>query len=94
MELDEKTLLTLIKEVRRDFQIPPYFEDSGLKTYALEGEVFLLGQNPGRDIAKDKTYRMLLKNYINYAYHHQVDVYLSNFSQLILSWKLGSEVPQ
>ena len=92
MGLNEQTLLTLIKEVRLEFQIPPYFRDEGLKNYAHEGEMYLLRLNPGRDINKDKTYRMSLKNYVNYAYHHKVNEWKQNYATLILEWQLGSEV--
>lgn len=92
MELEDTSLLTLVKEVRQDFQIPPYFSDEGLKRYALEGEAYLMGMNPGRDIEQDITYRMLLSNYINYAYHHRVNEWKQNYATLILEWQLGSEV--
>ena len=48
--------------------------------------------NPGRDIEQDITYRMLLSNYINYAYHHSVNEWKQNYATLILEWQLGSEV--
>lgn len=92
MELEERSLLELIKEVRPEFQIPPYFKDAGLKNYALEGEAYLMSLNPGRNIEKDKTYRMLLKNYIYYAYHHRVNEWKQNYATVILEWQLGSEV--
>lgn len=92
MELEERSLLELIKEVRTEFQIPPYFKDTGLKNYALEGEAYLMSRNPGRDIKMDKTYRMLLKNYIYYAYHHRVNEWKQNYATVILEWQLGSEV--
>ena len=57
-------LKELIKEVRRDYQIPPFFEDEGLIAYAEEGMSLLEGLNPLADLNKDKTYQNLLKNYI------------------------------
>lgn len=90
--MDEKSLLELIVEVRRDYQIPPFFEDDGLKAYAKEGENILLSLNPGRDINKDQTYRMLLKNYIYYAYYHRTNEWKQNYAQMILEWQIGSEV--
>ena len=38
------------------------------------------------------TIRMLLKNYVYYAYHHKVNEWEDNYKALILSWQMGSEV--
>lgn len=92
MELGEESLHDLVREVRRDFQIPPYFEDEGLIRYAKEGEAYLLELNPGKNIEIDHTYRMLLKNYMYYAYHHIVYEWEQNYASLILKWQLESEV--
>ena len=85
---------TIVKEVRGEFQIPPYFSDEALKNYAAEGYERLLGLNPGRDLKNDKTFRMLLKNYIYYAYHHKVNEWEQNYANLILSWQMSSEVDE
>lgn len=87
-------LKELIKEVRRDYQIPPFFEDEGLIAYAEEGMSLLEGLNPLADLNKDKTYQSLLKNYINYAYYHKVDDFMRNYEHAILSWQAGTEVPE
>lgn len=92
--MKEESLCKLINEVRHDYQIPPYFGDEGLKNYALEGEMILINLNPGRDIEKDHVYRMLLKNYINYAYHKITNEWKTNYATMILEWQLGSEVPE
>lgn len=80
----------LIYEAREEFQIPPYFPDSGLLNYLNEGKVRLEFLNP---LAKedDKTYRMLLKNYIYYAYHHKVHEFEDNYGSLILTWQMGAK---
>ena len=92
--MGENVLQILIDEVRQEFQIPPYFEDSGLKNYVLEGEAVLLGLNPGRDVESDLRYRSLLKSYVYYAYHHQINEWRKNYAFLILEWQLGTEVEE
>ena len=81
----------LAVEVRREFQIPPYFPDEALIQYLEEGKERLDFLNPGRDIDNDMTFRMLLKNYVYYAYHHKVNEWEQNYAAVILSWQLGSE---
>lgn len=92
--MDKKTLLKLIKEVRQEFQIPPYFGDEGLMNYAKEGARYLLSRNPLGDIANDEIFQMLLKNYVNYAYYHRVNEWKENYASMILEWMLGSEVTE
>lgn len=92
MELLEASITTLVGEVRREFQIPPYFRDEGLKNYIKEGESVLLPLVPTADIDVDFTYRMLLKNYVNYAYYHKVSEWRENYSSMILEWQLNQEV--
>jgi len=82
----------LKKEVRQEFQIPPYFPDEAIENYLREGQARLDMLNPGRNLEEDMTYRMLLKNYVYYAYHHKVNEWESNYASLILSWQLESEV--
>lgn len=82
----------LITEVRQEFQIPPYFPDTGIGNYIREGIDWLDRLNPGRDYDTDLTYRSLLKNYVYYAYHHKVNEWENNYATLILSWQMGSEV--
>ena len=84
----------LVKEVREEFQIPPYFSDEGLKRYLQEGKTRLDELNPGRYFDTDLTFRMLLKNYTYYAYHHKVHEWEQNYANLILNWQLGSEVQE
>lgn len=82
----------IVYEVRREFQIPPFFPDEGLVNYAKEGQARLTYLNPKANLEKDCTYRSLLKNYIYYAYHHKVHEWEENYQNLIVSWQLGSEV--
>ncbi|WP_461809836.1 hypothetical protein [Faecalimonas sp.] len=82
----------LIIRVREEYQIPPYFSDEGIKSYAIEGETRLKSLNPIADTKNDETYKMLLKTYIYYAYHHKIDEWEKNYENLIVSWQLGTEV--
>lgn len=82
----------IVYEVRREFQIPPFFPDEGLVNYAKEGQARLTYLNPKANLEKDCTYRSLLKNYIYYAYHHRIHEWEENYRNLIVSWQLGSEV--
>ena len=82
----------IVYEVRREFQIPPFFPDEGLVNYAKEGQARLTYLNPKANLEKDCTYRSLLKNYIYYAYHHRLHEWEENYRNLIVSWQLGSEM--
>lgn len=81
----------LITQIRREFQIPPYFPDDALAEYVKEGKERLEKLNPGSDLEKDHTFRMLLKNYVYYAYHHKVNEWEQNYASLITNWQLGTE---
>lgn len=83
----------LLDEIRAEFQIPPFFPDESLNNYVVEGMAWLGCLNPGKNIEDDKIFRSLLKNYVYYAYHHKINEYQENYAGLILSWQLGSEVP-
>lgn len=82
----------LASEVRKEFQIPPYFPEEIIERYLKEGKARLDGLNPGRDVEKDSVFRMLLKNYAYYACYHKVNEWEQNYANVILSWQLGSEV--
>lgn len=59
--MNEAELNALVKEMRDDYQIPPYHPDSELKNYAKEGEMHLGKLNSGCSITEDLLYRSLLK---------------------------------
>lgn len=82
----------LINEIRTEFHIPPYFDDRGIENYINEGVARLDFLNPGRNYDKDLIYRMLLKNYVNYAYYGIVNEWEKNYEQTIVMWQMGSEV--
>lgn len=82
---------TIIYEIRKEFQIPPFFGDEQLMNYVKEGKARLDALNPGRDPGTDLTFRSLLKNYVYYAYQHRIDDWERNYQSLILSWQMGSE---
>ena len=81
----------IIYEIRKEFQIPPFFNDEQLMNYVKEGKARLDSLNPGRDPDTDLTFRSLLKNYVHYAYQHRIDDWERNYQSLILSWQMGSE---
>lgn len=87
---DERELL--VQEMRDEFQIPPYYNDMQLANLAKEGETVIGGLNPGQSISKDLTYRMLIKNYMYYAYHHRVSEFMDNYANIILTWQMETEV--
>ncbi|BFK24974.1 hypothetical protein [Blautia producta] len=80
-------------EVREEFQIPPYFDDTALMSYVKEGAAWMERLNPAYDPDGDSRCRGLLKNYVNYAYHHKINEFFDNYSSVILQWQLESEVP-
>lgn len=90
--MNEKELASLVEEMREEFQIPPYYEDKQLANLAKGGEHAVGRLNPGCSIIKDLTYRMLLKNYMYYAYHHRVSEFMDNYSSMILTWQMETEV--
>lgn len=90
--MSKEELATLVKEMRDEFQIPPYYEDTQLTILAKEGERTVGGLNPGCSITDDLTYRMLLKNYMYYAYHHRVHEFMENYASVILTWQMETEV--
>ena len=46
----------LITEIRQDYQIPPYFQDTGLMRYLEEGKARLDFLNPGQSLDDDFPY--------------------------------------
>ena len=82
----------LITEIREDFQIHPYYDDNSIHRLIIEGEAYFNRLNSNNDFQKDVVYRMLLKNYVYYAYHHKVSEYVENYASTILTWQMESEV--
>lgn len=82
----------LVKEIREEFHIPPYYPDEAIKRQATEGLNWLLGLNPGKQIDEDTTLRMLVKNYAYYAFYNKVNEFMDNYSSAILGWQVESEV--
>lgn len=92
--MSEEQLVNLEVEIRQDFQIPPYFPVESLKRIIREGEAYLLSLNPGRDVDTDTIYRTLLKNYVNYSYHHSLNEWFAAYNGMRLTWQLGIEVEE
>ena len=91
--MTETELMELVADMREEFQIPPYYSDDQLNYLAKEGECAVGGLNPGCSITKELVYRMLLKNYMYYAYHHRVNEFMENYASVILTWQMETEVP-
>ncbi len=83
----------LVKEIREEFRIPPYYEDAAIERNIKEGEFRLSQLNPGRDIEQDLTYRNLVKNYVYYAFNNVINEFFENYASSILEWQMESEVP-
>ena len=90
--MSNEELATLVDEVLKEFQIPPYCDDDQLINLIKEGEYTVGRLNPGCSITTDLTYRMLLKNYVYYAYHHRVSEFMNNYSSVLLTWQMETEV--
>lgn len=90
--MSNEEIMNLVDEMREEFQIPPYCQDQQLINLAKEGEQTVGGLNPGCSITKDLTYRMLLKNYMYYGYHHRVHEFMDNYASVILTWQMETEV--
>lgn len=90
--MNEAELNTLVKEMRDDYQIPPYHPDSELKNYAKEGEMHLGKLNSGCSITEDLMYRSLLKNYMYYAFYHKTSEFFENYGNIITTWQMETEV--
>lgn len=92
--MEDAELEQILKEIRCEYQVPPYFPDDALKNFVLEGEIYLCSLNPFCDKNNDLTYRSLLKNYVYYAIHHNVDDFHRNYASMILTWQLTTEIPK
>ncbi len=91
--MTETELMELVADMREEFQIPPYYSDDQLENLAKEGECAVGELNPGCSITQDLVYRMLLKNYMYYAFHHRVNEFMENYACVILTWQMETEVP-
>lgn len=76
----------IVKEVREEFGIPPFYGDGPLQNYAKEGEQFLKQRVEEIDFKADLVARSLVKNYINYAYHQRTDEFFINYKETIDAW--------
>lgn len=83
----------LVKEIREEFRIPPYYEDAAIERNIKEGEFRLSRLNPGRNIEQDLMYRNLVKNYVYYAFNNVINEFFENYASSILEWQMESEVP-
>ena len=91
--LSEKEFFAKLREGKMSVtsQVNPEEVVTMFEPYVKEGKERLEKLNPGSDLEKDHTFRMLLKNYVYYAYHHKVNEWEQNYASLILNWQLGTE---
>lgn len=69
--MDDATLVAIATEIREEMQLAPSVPEPVLKRYAKEGEAFINSSVEGLqiDFNSDLVARILLKNYIRYAYY-------------------------
>lgn len=79
----------LIKEVRGEFQIPPYFSDESLGNYINEGKSRFLSLVNDANFDTDLVARALLKNYVHYAYFKKSNEFMKDYCDEILSWQFS-----
>lgn len=79
----------IAKEVRDEFQIPPYFPDTSLLNFVREGQYRLKTFVSNADFIEDLTARFLLKTYVNYAYFKKVNEFMEEYNNDILAWQFS-----
>lgn len=84
-----ETVAIIIREIREEFQFPPYFKDASINNYILEGEAELLKLVEDIDFDEDRIARSLLKNYVNYAYYKRTDEFFENYNGNIIGWQMN-----
>lgn len=82
--------VAFIKEMREDYQLPPYLDDSVIKRAGEECSARLSFIVPGADFDTDKQGRMLLKNATYYLINHRYEDFEQNYADVIHSWQLGA----
>lgn len=90
--MDDDVKKALVSEMRGEFQIPPFASDAELGIIAQEGYAVIDKLSPGCDVVNDEQCRSILKNYMNYGYHHRVNEFFQDFASIILMWQLSVEV--
>jgi hypothetical protein len=88
--MTDELLIELSDEVRKDFQIPPYFDNATINRALRESEARLIQLNPAADFETDAVGRSLLKNYAYYHIYHKPEEFEKNYEQLVLSWQLSA----
>lgn len=86
--MGEEAIKKLLKEIREEYQIPPYFSDDALTSYTKTAEHYLNSLVSKINYDTDFTARMLLKNYVFYAYHKKSDEFKINFNGDIVGWQM------
>lgn len=93
--MKEYDLHDLVYDVREDFQIPPYVNDSTIYRALSESAAWADGLvEPDLDLETDKTALELVKNRTYYALNHILDEFEPAYGSSIRAWQLGMEVSE
>ena len=89
--MTNEQIAALIAEIREDFQIPPYYEDSVIRRAVLKCMARLSDLREDADFVADHISRGLLGNYVYYALNHRDEEFMQCYGPDIRSWQLSAE---
>ena len=52
----------------------------------------LVNLRKDKGMTQEEATKLLLENYMYYAYHHRVSEFMDNYSSTILTWQMETEV--
>lgn len=87
--MDDSLIDSLIKELRDEYQIPPFYSNKSLTSNLKEGahELSRFVEEP--DFQEDMTARSLLKNYVYYAFFKKTHEFFNNYNNDLVSWQMS-----
>lgn len=95
--MTETQISTILKEIKVEQQISPYFDDSALTNYIKEAE-YDINNAVGKmvDYEEDLEARSLLKNYVLYANHKRLaefkELYRGEYAELQIKYNRDTDV--
>lgn len=95
--MTETQISTILKEIKAEQQISPYFSDDILKNYIKEAE-YDINNAVGKivDYENDLKARSLLKNYVLYANHKRLaefkELYRGEYAELQIKYNRDTDV--
>lgn len=95
--MTETQISTILKEIKAEQQISPYFSDDILKNYIKEAE-YDINNAVGKivDYEEDLEARSLLKNYVLYANHKRLaefkELYRGEYAELQIKYNRDTDV--